>query len=399
MRILVTGGAGFIGSAYVRRLLHSTPAPASGPLEVTVLDALTYAGRRDNLTGLLGDPRLTFVEGDIGDAALVRRLLPGHDHLVHFAAESHVDRSIEDAGAFVRTNVLGTQVLLDAAVRAGTAVFVQVSTDEVYGSIAEGAWTEDQPLAPNSPYAASKAAADLLALAHHRTHGLDVRVTRCPNNYGPRQYPEKIIPLFLSRLLAGRTVPLYGEGAQIREWLHVDDHCLGVDLARTKGRPGRVYHLGGGTELSNRELTLRLLAACGAFEDRITLVPDRKGHDHRYALDWTRSRTELGYRPVHAFPQGLAATVEWYRGHPGWREQGAGERRSQEPRSPEQRSLDRRSLETQSSEPQSLEGQSSEGQPLEQQSLDRRSSEHQSLDPRSGEPEAQQEDSPRPGKD
>ncbi|NGO46557.1 dTDP-glucose 4,6-dehydratase [Streptomyces ureilyticus] len=313
MKILVTGGAGFIGSAYVRRLLREP-----GPVEVTVLDALTYAGNPDNLAEFSSDPRLSFVHGDICDAPLVRRLLPGHEHLVHFAAESHVDRSIEDSGAFTRTNVLGTQVLLDEAVRAGTAVFVHVSTDEVYGSVTEGAWDEGQPLAPNSPYAASKAAADLLALAHHRTHGLDVRVTRCSNNYGPRQYPEKIIPLFAARLLTGRDVPLYGVGAQIREWLHVDDHCLGVDLVRAEGRAGRVYHLGGGTELTNRELTARLLAACGADADRIEYVADRKGHDFRYALGWTRARTELGYRPVHDFDTGLIATVAWYRANPQW---------------------------------------------------------------------------------
>ncbi|MFD4576266.1 dTDP-glucose 4,6-dehydratase [Streptomyces sp. NPDC058417] len=333
MNVLVTGAAGFIGSAYVRGLLADRPDGPDGPdsaggtdapaglgapadLTVTVLDALTYAGSRANLP--LGHPRLEFVHGDVCDPETVDALVARADEVVHFAAESHVDRSIEGGAAFVRTNVLGTQTLLDAALRHGVGPFVQVSTDEVYGSLETGAWTEDQPLSPTSPYAASKAAADLVALAHHRTHGLDVRVTRCSNNYGPRQFPEKVIPLFVTRLLDGERVPLYGDGRNVRDWLHVDDHCRGIDLVRTKGRAGEVYHLGGGTELTNRELTGLLLAACGADWDRVTHVEDRKAHDLRYRVDWTKARTELGYRPRRDFTEGLAATVAWYRDHRAW---------------------------------------------------------------------------------
>ncbi|MGW1728180.1 dTDP-glucose 4,6-dehydratase [Streptomyces sp. NPDC002306] len=311
MKLLVTGAAGFIGSAYVRALLAAPDAP-----RVTVLDKLTYAGSPDNLP--LGHPGLDLVHGDICDAALVDKLMADADEVVHFAAESHVDRSIAGAGDFVRTNVVGTQTLLDAALRHGVGPFVHISTDEVYGSVASGAWTEDHPLRPSSPYSASKASADLLALAWHRTHGLDVRVTRCSNNYGPRQFPEKVVPLFVTRLLDGGKVPLYGDGRHVRDWLHVDDHCLGVDLVRTRGRAGEVYHLGGGTELSNTELTGLLLRACGAGWDRVEHVADRKGHDLRYSLDWTKARTELGYRPRRDFATGLAETVAWYREHRAW---------------------------------------------------------------------------------
>ncbi|WP_435612337.1 dTDP-glucose 4,6-dehydratase [Streptomyces sp. bgisy159] len=310
MNLLVTGGAGFIGSAYVRHLLAADVA------DVTVLDALTYAGSPANLPA--GHPRLDFVHGDICDAGLVGRLTADADQVVHFAAESHVDRSIEGSAAFVRTNVLGTQTLLDAALRHGTGPFVQVSTDEVYGSTPHGSWTEDQPLRPTSPYAASKASADLIALSYHRTHGLDVRITRCSNNYGPRQFPEKLVPLFVTNLLDGERVPLYGDGGNVRDWLHVDDHCRGVDLVRTRGRPGEVYHLGGGTELTNKELTGLLLEACGAGWDRVAHVADRKGHDRRYSLDWTKARTELGYRPRRDFATGLADTVAWYRDRRDW---------------------------------------------------------------------------------
>ncbi|MEV6112741.1 dTDP-glucose 4,6-dehydratase [Streptomyces sp. NPDC052109] len=313
MNLLVTGAAGFIGSRYVHMLLADDSPEAP---RVTVLDGLTYAGTLTNLPQ--GHPRLDFVHGDICDAALVDKLMADADQVVHFAAESHVDRSIAGAGEFVRTNVLGTQTLLDAALRHGTGPFVHISTDEVYGSIDTGSWPEEHPLAPNSPYSASKAASDLIALAHHRTHGLDVRVTRCSNNYGPHQFPEKVVPLFVTNLLDGLKVPLYGDGRNVRDWLHVDDHCHGIDLVRTQGRPGEVYNIGGGTELSNRELTGLLLDACGAGWGRVAYVTDRRGHDLRYSVDWSKARDELGYRPRRDFASGLAETVAWYRDHRDW---------------------------------------------------------------------------------
>ncbi|MGX9888151.1 dTDP-glucose 4,6-dehydratase [Streptomyces sp. NPDC002276] len=312
MNLLVTGAAGFIGSTYVRTLLASDAADAP---RITVLDKLTYAGTLDNLE--IGHPRLEFVQGDICDAELVDKLMAEADQVVHFAAESHVDRSINGAADFVRTNVVGTQVLLDAALRY-TVPFVHISTDEVYGSIETGSWPETHPLAPNSPYSASKASSDLLALAYHRTHGLDVRVTRCSNNYGPHQFPEKVIPLFVSNLLDGKKVPLYGEGLNVRDWLHVEDHCQGIELVRTKGRAGEVYNIGGGTELSNKELTGLLLEACGADWDSVERVEDRKGHDLRYSVDWSKIHDELGYTPKHDFTTGLADTVAWYRDNRAW---------------------------------------------------------------------------------
>ncbi|MEV5602064.1 dTDP-glucose 4,6-dehydratase [Streptomyces sp. NPDC052299] len=315
-RILVTGGAGFIGSHYVRTLLGPD---GPGDVSVTVLDALTYAGNPANLDEVRGHPGFAFVHGDICDPELVARLMAGHDQVVHFAAESHVDRSIEGGAAFVRTNVMGTHTLVHAAYEAGVGTFVHVSTDEVYGSIEEGSWTEDEPLAPNSPYSASKASADLIALAYHRTHGLDVRVTRCSNNYGHHHFPEKVIPLFVTNLLEGRPVPLYGDGAHVRDWLHIDDHVRGIELVRTKGRPGEVYNIGGGTELSNKELTRLLLEACDAdWDTDVIHVEDRKGHDRRYSVDCTKIREELGYAPRKDFGTGLAETVRWYRENRSW---------------------------------------------------------------------------------
>ncbi|MCX2924949.1 dTDP-glucose 4,6-dehydratase [Streptomyces sp. NEAU-W12] len=316
MNLLVTGAAGFIGSRYVRRLLAADAPDAADAPRITVLDALTYAGTLDNLP--LEHPRLEFVHGDIRDADLVGKLTAEADQVVHFAAESHVDRSLLTASDFVLTNVLGTQILLDAALRHDVNTFVHVSTDEVYGSIASGSATEAYPLEPSSPYSASKASSDLLALACHRTHGLDVRVTRCSNNYGPHQFPEKVIPLFVTNLLDGARVPLYGDGLNVRDWLYVDDHCAGIDLVRTRGRAGEVYNIGGGTELTNKDLTGLLLEACGAGWDRVEHVEDRKGHDLRYSVDWTKARDELGYRPRHDFTAGLAETVAWYRDHRAW---------------------------------------------------------------------------------
>ncbi len=313
MRIVVTGGAGFIGSHYVRSLLDGV-YPAFAGAEVVVLDLLTYAGTRINLTGY----DVEFVHGDVRDADTVARVLAGADVVVHFAAESHVDRSIAGAGEVVSTNVVGTQVVLQGALDAGVDRFVHVSTDEVYGSIDEGAWSETRPLLPNSPYSASKAGSDLLARSYHRTYGLPVCITRCSNNYGPHQFPEKVIPLFVTNLLDGRNVPLYGDGLNVRDWLHVEDHCRGIQLVAEKGRDGEVYNIGGGTELTNRELTYRLLDAVGAGPDRIEAVPDRLGHDRRYCVDWSKIADELGYAPRVGFDDGLAATVAWYAAHRDW---------------------------------------------------------------------------------
>jgi len=317
VRLPVTGAAGFIGSHYVRTLLTSgyDGVEVTG---LTVLDKLTYAGVRENLAAVEDDPRFRFVQGDICDAAVAADVLPGHEAVVHFAAESHVDRSITGASAFVTTNVLGTQTLLQAARDTGVTTFVHVSTDEVYGSIDEGSWDEARPLMPNSPYAASKAGSDLIALAYHRTYGMDVRVTRCSNNYGPYQFPEKVIPLFVTNLMDGRTVPLYGDGLNMRDWLHVDDHCRGIHLVLSKGRAGEVYNIGGGTELTNVALTETLLRVMGADWDSVERVADRMGHDRRYSVDIAKSRAELGYEPRVPFEQGLQATVDWYRANEAW---------------------------------------------------------------------------------
>jgi len=317
MRALVTGGAGFIGSHYVRKVLggaYDTMADA----EVVVLDKLTYAGNESNLESVRDNPRLRFVRGDICDGEVVREVMAGVDLVVHFAAESHVDRSILGAADFVLTNVVGTQTLLQAAVDAGVGKFVHVSTDEVYGSITEGSWTEEHLLEPNSPYSASKAGSDLMARSFFRTHGLPVCVTRCSNNYGPHQFPEKVVPLFVTNLMDGKKVPLYGDGLNVRDWLHVDDHCWGIQLVADSGRPGEIYNIGGGTELTNVELTRRLLDACGADESMVERVTDRKAHDRRYSVDITKISTELGYRPLMSFDEGLASTIAWYRDNRAW---------------------------------------------------------------------------------
>ncbi|WKD33130.1 dTDP-glucose 4,6-dehydratase [Streptomyces xanthophaeus] len=313
MRILVTGGAGFIGSEFVRQQLA-----ADATAQITVFDKLTYSGVEANLAPVADHPGYTFVKGDICDADAVDQVMPGHDVVVHFAAESHVDRSIAGAGPFVMTNVVGTQVLLDSARKHGVGRFVHISTDEVYGSITEGSWTEEWPLVPNSPYSASKASSDLLALAYARTHGMDVVVTRCSNNYGHYQFPEKVIPLFVSNLMDGKKVPLYGNGGNVRDWLHVSDHCRGIDLAMRKGRAGEVYNIGGGTELTNKELTGVLLEAAGLGWDMVEHVEDRKGHDLRYSIDISKIGAELGYAPQVTFEDGIKATIEWYRENRAW---------------------------------------------------------------------------------
>ena len=315
MKLLVTGAAGFIGSHYVRTMLDGGYAGYENA-HVTVLDKLTYAGNRANLPA--SHPRMSFVEGDICDLELLLELLPGHDAVVHFAAESHVDRSLTAAAEFVRTNVMGTQTLLEACRRVGVSRFVHVSTDEVYGSIDEGAWTETWPLLPNSPYAASKASSDLIARSYWRTHGMDVSITRCSNNYGPYQHPEKLIPLFITNLFNGLQVPLYGDGSNVREWLHVSDHCRAIQLVLTNGRAGEIYNVGGGNERTNLQITHALLDLCSAGPALVKRVADRLGHDQRYALDDTKIRAELGYEPQVSFEQGLADTVAWYRDNPGW---------------------------------------------------------------------------------
>lgn len=311
MRQLVTGGAGFIGSNYVRHVLSSSDD------EVTVLDALTYAGGRDTMADILSDPRVTFVHGDICDREVVGATVPGHDVIVHFAAESHVDRSIEGPDTFVLTNCLGTNVLCDVARQVGVSRFVHVSTDETYGSRPEGSFTEEDILTPSSPYSASKAGSDLIALGYRTTFGLPVMVTRCSNNYGPYQFPEKVIPLFITNLFDGLTVPVYGDGMNVRDWIHVADHCEGVDRVLRNGVEGEIYNLGGGNEVPNLELTRWLLELCGRGEDAIVYVPDRLGHDFRYSVDCAKARG-LGWVPRRSLREGLEATVAWYRDNEAW---------------------------------------------------------------------------------
>jgi dTDP-glucose 4,6-dehydratase len=315
VRFLVTGGVGFIGSHYVRTLL--TGGYDVEVEHVTVLDKLTYAGNKANLSPVAEDNRLTFVQGDICDGPLLAHLMPGHDAALNFAAETHVDRSITGAPDFVTTNVVGAQAFLQACLDAGVRRVVQVSTDEVYGSIEEGAWTEESPLLPNSPYSAAKAGGDLIARAYARTHGLPVAVTRCSNNYGPYQFPEKVIPLFVTNLLDGKTVPLYGDGLNVRDWLHVDDHCRGIQIVLERGVPGEIYNIAGGREMTNKELTSALLDACGATWESVDYVVDRKGHDRRYSLSHDKIGT-LGYAPRVRFEDGLAETVAWYRENRAW---------------------------------------------------------------------------------
>ena len=316
MRLLITGVAGFIGSRFAEVMLEQ--GPALGYDEFVLVDALTYSGRLENLDAVLPDPRVRFIHASINDAAAMDAAMEGVNAVVHLAAESHVDRSIAGAAPFFVTNVLGTQQLLESARRSGVQRFVHVSTDEVYGSIDVGSWREDHILEPNSPYSASKAGSDLAALAYHSTFGMHVSVTRCSNNYGPRQFPEKVIPLFVSNLVDGLTVPLYGDGLNVRDWLHVDDHCQGIALVLAGGRAGEIYNIGGGTELTNVDLTHRILELCGVGEDRIVRVADRLGHDRRYSVDCTKIATELGYAPKVPFAEGLASTVAWYQANEAW---------------------------------------------------------------------------------
>ena len=311
-RYLVTGGAGFIGSNFIRQLLMHDP-----DAEVTNLDLLTYAGVKATVDELDVSPRHTFIQGDIRDVELVDSAVPGHDVVVNFAAESHVDRSIEGPSVFLETNFVGTGMLLDAARRQEVPTFVQVSTDEVYGSIPKGFATEEDKLDPSSPYSSSKAAADLLVRSYATTYGYQAIITRCTNNYGPYQFPEKVIPLFVTNLLAGRKVPLYGDGGNERDWLHVEDHCAAILLIIERGTPGGIYNIGSGSQVTNLELTERILAIMGHDESMIEYVDDRLGHDRRYALDATKTRA-LGWAPSHSLDERLAETVEWYRTRRDW---------------------------------------------------------------------------------
>jgi len=324
--VLVTGGAGFIGSHYIRHVLQNHP-----DLTVINADALTYSGHLYNLKDIETHPCYRFVQMDLANRDHVEALFSEPiDEVVHFAAESHVDRSIRSAEPFIRSNIMGTFHLLEVAKQAGVKRFVHVSTDEVYGSIPEGTVDEHAPLNPSNPYSASKASSDLLCLAYHRTHGLPVIITRCTNNYGPCQYPEKLIPLLIRRLMKHQPLPLYGDGRQERDWIHVKDHCRGVDLVRQRGRAGEVYHIGAERTIPNLEIALSLCEWMGQTSDVIQFVEDRPGHDARYSLDTTKIRAELGFRPSIPFEQGLRETLEWYLEHDDWwesienRKKGAG---------------------------------------------------------------------------
>ena len=311
MKLFVTGAAGFIGSNYVRHVLGTTDD------EVTVFDALTYAGNLSSLADVADDPRYRFVQGDICDREAVASALAGHDAVVHFAAESHVDRSIVDPDTFVRTNCIGTNVLCDVARGVDLERFLHISTDEVYGSIEEGSFVETDRLGPRSPYSSSKAGSDLIALSYQETYDLPVIVTRSSNNFGPYQFPEKVIPLFVTNLLDGVKVPLYGDGLNIRDWIYVEDNCTGVDMVLRKGEVGEVYNIGGGNETTNRELTEKVLALCGAGDEMIEYVTDRLGHDRRYSIDCSKARA-LGWAPGRTLDEALAATVDWYRDNRAW---------------------------------------------------------------------------------
>lgn len=314
MKILVTGGAGFIGSHFVRGVINGS---LSGVSAITVLDKLTYAGTLTNLAGL-PEGSFEFIHGDVCDEELAVKLTRRHDAVINFAAESHVDRSIAESRNFVLTNVLGTQTLLDAARKGSVSTFVQVSTDEVYGSIGQGSWPETEPLHPNSPYAASKASADLISQSYNRTYGLDVRITRCSNNYGPNQFPEKIVPLFTTNLIDGLKIPVYGKGTNVRDWLHVSDHCRAIHAVLTRGEAGEIYNIGGEAELSNLEITNKILDLMGRNESSIEYVADRLGHDLRYSVDSTKISKQLGFKPLVDFEHGLRETINWYKENEYW---------------------------------------------------------------------------------
>lgn len=314
MKILVTGGAGFIGSNFIHYILENYDD------KVINLDKLTYAGNLENLKDVENNPQYTFIKGDISDPEIVKEIVSqGVDYIVNFAAESHVDRSIEDPGIFIKTNVLGTQVLLNAAKEYEVKKFVQISTDEVYGSLGKtGYFTEETPLAPNSPYSASKAGADLMVRAYHQTYNLPMNITRCSNNYGPYQFPEKLIPLFATNAMENKELPLYGDGKNIRDWLHVKDHCRAIDLVMREGRNGEVYNIGGNNEKTNLEITEAILEVLGKSKSLIKFVKDRLGHDRRYAIDSTKIQKELGWQPEYTFEEGIKETIQWYINNKDW---------------------------------------------------------------------------------
>ena len=316
MNILVTGGMGFIGSNFISYMLNKY-----ADYNIVNLDLITYAANVESLRSLEGDSRHTFIKGDIGDKQLVNSIIKEHQIqiIVNFAAESHVDRSISDPGVFVKTNVLGTQVLLDAANQNNINKFVQISTDEVYGSLGEaGYFTEETPLAPNSPYSASKAGADLLVRAYYETFNLPINITRCSNNYGPYQFPEKLIPLIVTNALEGKELPIYGDGKNIRDWLHVTDHCSAIDLVIHQGKEGEVYNIGGNNEKTNNEIVQLIVEKLGVSADLITYVPDRLGHDRRYAIDSGKISKQLGWTPKYNFDSGILETIEWYISNRQW---------------------------------------------------------------------------------
>ena len=319
MNVLITGGAGFIGSRFAEMLVNEEIV---NPFQaIVVVDKLTYSGNKANLAGILENPKFIFEEADICDSESISHIIAKHGitHVVNFAAESHVDRSIESSRAFYETNVMGTLNLLDLSRTASVTRFVQVSTDEVYGSIVEGSWEEDQPLDPSSPYSASKAAADMMIMAYFKTHKMNVGITRCSNNYGIRQFPEKVIPRFITNLLDGKKIPIYGQGLQVREWIHVDDHCRGIYLVLEKGTPGDVYNIGGEIEMPNIELARRLIHEFGLDESEVfEFVPDRKGHDFRYSLTGNKIKKELGFKSLTNFDEEIIKLINWYKENRSW---------------------------------------------------------------------------------
>ena len=315
MRYFVTGGAGFIGSHFVRMLLNEETSNVEA---VTVFDNFSYSGNELNLIEFADDRKFRLIRGDICDSTLVAQCLPGHDVIINFAAESHVDRSIQSSSPFIQTNIAGTHNLLEATRKSDIKTFVHISTDEVYGSIESGSWSESEPLLPNSPYAASKAGGDLIARSFFQTYGIDIRITRCSNNFGTHQFPEKLIPLFVTNLFDDLVVPLYGDGLNTRDWLHVHDHCRAIYLVATGGKPGEIYNVGGGTELTNLELTKKILALCGKDDSSVLPVQDRLGHDRRYSVDWSKIRSELGYIPQKTLESSLEEIIHWYRCNESW---------------------------------------------------------------------------------